>query len=39
VPYGGGEPRPPPYPSRLRAVILGFALAAQEDENKRGGVK
>lgn len=34
---GGGEPKPPPYPARLRAVIYGFAHAA--DQIERGRMK
>src|SRR5204863_7664373 len=37
VPFGGGPPKLPPYPSRVRAVILGFAQVAAEEDAKRGG--
>jgi hypothetical protein len=34
---GGGERMPPPYPARLRAVIYGFAMVAEEDAVKMAG--
>lgn len=39
VPWGGGEPAPPPYPSRLRAFIYACAQQAQEDDVKLAGGK
>lgn len=35
-PPGGGPPQPPPFPSRVRAVIYAFAEYADESEKKRG---
>lgn len=36
VPHGGGPPRPPLYPTRLRCMIYAFALTADEEASKRG---
>jgi hypothetical protein len=36
APVGGGEVKPPPFPTRLRCVIYGFAEVADEEASKRG---
>jgi hypothetical protein len=35
-PWGGGDPVPPPYPSRVRYFIYGCAIAAGEEAAKSG---
>jgi len=39
VPWGGGEPRPPLHPSRVRAFIYGCAEVAHEESLKLAGVQ
>jgi hypothetical protein len=38
-PWGGGDPIPPVYPSRLKALIYAFGQQAWEDDVKLAGGK